>query len=62
MVYCLKSRINHLFMRKMLEGMLDEVLGRTVIIVDEVAPTPTPCDKPCVCACGFVSRLHTPVS
>ena len=35
-VYCLKSRINHLFMRKMLEGQLDEVLGRTVIIVDEV--------------------------
>jgi len=35
-VYCLKSRINNLFMRKMLEGELDEVLGQTVIIVDEV--------------------------
>ena len=35
-VYCLKSRINQLFIRRMLEGKLDEVLGRTVIIVDEV--------------------------
>ena len=35
-VYCLKARINQLFLRKMLEGQLDEVLGNTVIIVDEV--------------------------
>jgi len=35
-VYCLKSHINQLFMRNMLEGKLDEVLGQTVIIVDEV--------------------------
>ena len=35
-VYCLKSSINRLFLRKMVEGQLDEVLGQTVIIVDEV--------------------------
>ena len=35
-VYCLKKSINQLFIRKMLEGQLDEVLGQTVIIVDEV--------------------------
>ena len=35
-VYCLKKSINQLFLRRMLEGKLDEVLGRTVIIVDEV--------------------------
>jgi len=35
-VYCLKSRINQMFLRNMLEGKLDEELGQTVIIVDEV--------------------------
>ena len=35
-VYCLKSGINQLFLRKMLEGKLVEALGDTVVIVDEV--------------------------
>jgi len=35
-VYCLKRQINTLFLRKMVEGQLDDTLGNTVIIVDEV--------------------------
>ena len=35
-VYCLKKSINTLFIRKMLDGKLDETLGQTVVIVDEV--------------------------
>lgn len=34
--YCLKAAINKRFLRKMVEGKLDEDLARTVLIVDEV--------------------------
>jgi len=34
--YCLKAAINTRFLRKMIEGTLDEELGNTVLIVDEV--------------------------
>ena len=35
-VYCLKDGINRRFLRKLVEGKLDEELGSTVLIVDEV--------------------------
>ena len=35
-VYCLKDAINRRFLRKMVEGKLDEELANTVLIVDEV--------------------------
>ena len=34
--YCLKDAINRRFLRKLVEGKLDEELGKTVLIVDEV--------------------------
>jgi hypothetical protein len=34
--YCLKADINKYFLRKMLAGQIDEELGQTVLIVDEV--------------------------
>ena len=34
--YCLKDAINRRFLRKLVEGKLDEELGQTVLIVDEV--------------------------
>ena len=36
--YCLKRAINKHFLEKMVEGELDQELGRTVLIVDEVNP------------------------
>ena len=35
-VYCLKDGINRRFLRKLVEGKLDEELGSTVLVVDEV--------------------------
>jgi len=35
-MYCLKDAINRRFLRKLVEGKLDEELGKTVLIVDEV--------------------------
>jgi len=35
-IYCLKDGINRRFLRKLVEGKLDEELGSTVLIVDEV--------------------------
>ena len=40
-VYCLKARINQLFLRKMLEGQLDEVRGGAVIQPSTSALTPS---------------------
>jgi hypothetical protein len=35
-VYCLRDGINRRFLKKLVEGTLDEDLGKTVLIVDEV--------------------------